>query len=47
MSLKLNDEKLKSFEILMNRLKNLEDLEIQFPENTTLIELSDLLTLGG
>ena len=33
-SLGLKDEKLQSFELLVSRLKHLQDLEIIFPEST-------------
>jgi hypothetical protein len=33
-SLGLKDEKLQSFELLVNRLKHLQELEIIFPEST-------------
>jgi hypothetical protein len=42
-SLQLKDEKLHNFEVLVNRLKFLRELEIIFPESTQLIELSELL----
>jgi hypothetical protein len=45
-TLKINDEKLKSFERMMNRLKYLKHVEIICPEHTQLLELSDLLNLG-
>jgi hypothetical protein len=45
-TLKINDEKLKCFEIMINRLRYLREAEIIFPENTQLLELSDLFDLG-
>jgi hypothetical protein len=43
----LIDEKLKSFEVLISRLRHLERLDITFPDTTTILEMSDLLFLGG
>ncbi len=47
LNLMLIDEKLKSFEILISRLRHLERLDITFPDTTTILEMSDLLFLGG